>query len=196
MFLFKNQGGFQDSVEGLVRPLCDVQQGITSVGLVQNPEHGQFAGFPVWGSADGPIQSALAQLRFAFGIQIKVGLVLFQDLNNSKKPFERIIEGFGTNEVQIIGRRVVLGIAAVGRSRKPANRKIDAWRAKLPFIIPVWREIHDLKWSPGVLQDMSNHPVDLAITATAALVSKPPSVAQATQHKTIFYRGKFCFVQA
>src|SRR5712692_4327963 len=90
-----------NSVERTSRPCGDIQQAMASIRQIEHPEHRQFISPPLWTSYCS-IESALSQLRLAFGILIEIRQIALQHRKNRQTLCEGIGEMLWLNKVQII----------------------------------------------------------------------------------------------
>src|SRR5262249_2586824 len=80
--LLKHLRGSKQNTETQLRTLGNVQQAVLAIGIVQNPEHGQFELIGISVAAKGTVETTLAQLRLAFRVRIEVAPVGLQQVKN------------------------------------------------------------------------------------------------------------------
>src|SRR5262249_47429272 len=100
------------------------------------------------------------------------------------------------HKIQIVCRSMVFGETAMRRSHQTAYWKIERRRAKLPLIVTIWREVHDLVILAGMLQNVADSSVYLSGAATALLVGGLTRITHARYGQSVFDAGRLRFVQA
>ena len=131
-----------------------------------------------------------------FGIQIQIGPVILQDIQNGKIFPEGIGKAFRTHKGEVISGCMILGIAPVGRSHETADRQVETGRAVLPLIVTVWGKIHDFIILTGMLQDMGDCPIYVRVSPAALLVGGFSRITHAGRHQTVLYFVDPFFIQA
>ena len=64
----------------------------------------------------------------------------FDNVDDSSQYVKRMGEALGTQQREIVGRAVILGIFAIGRTYQATDRQIETGRAILPLIVPIRNE--------------------------------------------------------
>src|SRR5690348_6516395 len=80
---------------------------------------------------------------------------------------------------------MVLGILAVRGPPKAPHGKIEAWRAILPFVVTVRREIADFEGRALGPQDMLDRAIDVRGETPTALIVDGAPVADAGKHQAM-----------
>src|SRR5262245_47935355 len=97
-------------------------------------------------------------------------------------------------EIEIVGRRVVLGILAMRRAAKASHGEIESRRAILPLVVAVRRKISYRKGDTLGLEYMLDGAVDIGALPSAALVVERPAVAGAGEHEPVLDPLDCCLV--
>src|SRR5207245_6763314 len=98
---------------------------------------------------------------------------------------ERPSERGRANEIEVVGRRVVLGVVTVRRPGETADGEVETWRAVLPLVVSVGRERNHGVLGACLLQDVRDGVVDLGVAASAALAGERPAVAERREHEAV-----------
>src|SRR4029450_8393717 len=88
------------------------------------------------------------------------------------------------DELQVIGRGVILGKAAVRGPRQPPDRQVEPGRAELALVVAVRRELLHLEIAEPS-QDVGRRPVNYCIAPTALLVLEPAGIAEAREDAAV-----------
>jgi len=86
-----------------------VEKAGVAIGLVQHPEKGELIGTRI-GTAEPSVETSLAKLRLTPGRKVAKSPISLDDLEDRQCGTERIFQAFAPNQVEIVGRRVILGI--------------------------------------------------------------------------------------
>ena len=121
--LEESVGRSSDSGERQAGSLGDVEQRVSGVGEVENPQHGELALALVLPAAGRPVQAPTTELRLAVRIEVHVGRVVLDHGKGVEHVLERIGQALGADEVEVVRGRVVLGVATPRRAHKaPTGR--------------------------------------------------------------------------
>ena len=100
-----------DQPEVGARSLGDIEQRVPAIREREHPEHGQLLGLV--GVAQLAINAPFAQLRLAVGKQILITAISLEDLDQATKSVKGLCELVAADEIEVVGRGVVLGELAV-----------------------------------------------------------------------------------
>ena len=89
---------------------------------------------------------------------------------------------FGADEIEVVGRGVVLRVAAVGGTREAAHGQVEAGRAELAFVVAVGEERDLFVRLAAFGQHQRHDPVDVGIAPAAALVVVLAAIAHTRDH--------------
>src|SRR5215472_5736452 len=84
----EHRRGFGNPLESELRPLRDVEQRVSSVRLVQHPQHRQLDLLALHVAAHLPVEPALSELRLALRIKVDVGLVVLEHVHDREVGLE------------------------------------------------------------------------------------------------------------
>ena len=97
-----------------------------AVGIVEDPEHCHLGRLAVERAADRAVEPPAAELRLALRVLVHEAAVALEDVDDVDDRLERARELRGPHEVEVVARRVVLGIFTVHRPTQPADRKVES----------------------------------------------------------------------
>ena len=80
---------------------------------------------------------------------------------------------------------MILGILTEGRAHHASNRKIEAWRTELAFIVTVRIKLDHLRLIAGRPQYVLEDFIDLGVSTSTSLVSKAPFVTDAGHYEPV-----------
>ena len=125
---------------------------MASIGKIQDPKHGELANLSVRLASDLPVQSSLSKLRFAFRIQIQVGSVLFQDLDDRPAFYKGVRQN---TEAARNGDRPpsvwYSGNWPWGVLMKASHGQIESWRTELSLVVAIRGESNRAIGIAGIL---------------------------------------------
>ena len=104
------------------RANSDIEQVMRTVRKIEDPEHGHFPCRSILNTSHLAVKPASAKLRFAFRVEIHVIAIFLEDLDDSQQLLKRFPERSRGDEIEIVRRGVVLGIASVRCAHKASNR--------------------------------------------------------------------------
>ena len=88
------------------------------------------------------------------------------------------------DEIEIVGRGVILRKAPPDAPHQAADRKIETRRAILPLVIAIGRKFQNLgRASLQMAKNMRRRPIDLGISPAALLVMETARISDAGQHQ-------------
>ncbi len=116
--------GLLDGLEGHARALGDVEQAVLAVGEVEHPEQRQLALAAAVVAADRPVEArgGRAAARTWDSGSGSAGSPRARPSPRGRCASEPA-RALGPDEVEVVGRGVVLGVAAVRRARERADRR-------------------------------------------------------------------------
>ncbi len=91
----------------------------------------------------------------------------------------------GPDEVEVVGRGVVLGEPPVRRAHQAPDRKIEPRRAVLPLVVAVGHEVMDLVLAARVPQHVLDGPVDGGVAPATTLVRGVAAIADAREDQAV-----------
>jgi hypothetical protein len=112
--------------------------------LVEHPQHRLLA-LRGTAAAHLAVQTPFTKLWLALGMQVNITAVPLQNSHDALTGLETLLQMLGTYERQVVRRAVVLRVTAVYGARQAPDGKIKPWRAQLPLVVSIGREIHDLR---------------------------------------------------
>ncbi len=151
--LHQHLGGIVNHLERQPRSLRDIKQRVFAVRLIQHPETRVDIFFQSVAMRSF-IQAAPAELRLAKRTQVPVTPVFFQHVHNRGTNSQRFRQILRANEIQIVGRCVVLRKTSPHAAHQAADGKIETRRAILPLVISIRRKFQK---SPMTKSDGSEH---------------------------------------
>ena len=96
----------------------------------------------------GPEDAAPTELRLAFGIDVEVSAIIFQDVESSESLARESARNCGLTKSRSSPEVWYCGKFAMGRAHQAADRQVEARRAVLPLVVTVRDEVDDLVlWS-------------------------------------------------
>ena len=119
------------------------------VGVGQGPEHRHDASEARL-AAHGRVEAALAELGLAVRAEVECRPRRAPARPGSpRRRGVRRQQLVVLDEVEVVGRGVVLGVLAVRGAREPADRQVEAERVVLPLVVAVGRVVADLAARAG-----------------------------------------------
>jgi hypothetical protein len=147
-------------------------------------------------SAHGAIQAAASQLRFATRVLAQIGDVVFQNIKCRETLGEGVGQAGGLHEFQIIGRSVIFGEFAVGRSHEASYRQIETRRAVLPLIVPIRGKLVYGIVVAGMFQNLNDRAVNTCIASAALLIVDETAVSGTGKHQAVLNLAGMILIQA
>src|ERR1700681_3560090 len=83
----------------------------------------------------------------------------------------------GSDEIEIVGRRVILGNFAELAALEEPYRQVEPRRTVLALVVTVWRKIKDRRRQPRVTKSVNNRPIDPGIATSAFLVGRAAAIS-------------------
>ena len=141
------------------RTFGDVEQRVRAVGLVQHPEDRQLLRSRV-GAAETTVEAALPELRLASRREVSIRPVMLEDVEDVEGGSECRLEAIGADEVEVVGRRVVLRKLALERASETPDGKVEARRVELTLVPAPGDEVESPASAPP--DDVVACPIDRA----------------------------------
>ena len=91
----------------------------------------------------------------------------------------------GADKVEVIGRGMVLRKESVRRAAQAADGQVEPWRAVLPLVVSVGREVKNLEPLGTVRKHGQHRAVDLGVAPSRPLVMELARVADAHNHQPV-----------
>ena len=85
---------------------------------------------------------SLAQLRLRLRVHIQVGGVVLEHVEYPQVEMQGVGQELRTHEAEIVRRRVVLGVLAVGCPGQRTDGEVESGGAVLSLVVPVGGEVH------------------------------------------------------
>src|SRR5215470_9167975 len=176
-----------------MRPPRNVQQRVFAIGKIQNPK--PRVHFLANRIATGrPVQTALAQLRFAVRVKVAVATVVFEDIQDSNANTQRFSEPIRVDKFQVVSRSVVFRKSSPHASHQAPYWKIKPGRAILAFIVPIRREFQKLRGLALVSEHMHYGTIYFCISDAALLVMEVTLVANTGQDQPVANSRRRCLI--
>ena len=170
---------------GSARARRDVEQVVIAVGIVEDPEECHLGGLAVERAADHAIEPTATELRLALGVQVDEPAVALEHVHDVVDRLQRPGELRRLDEVEVVARRVVLGILAVHRATQPTDREVEARGTELALVVAVRGEVDDPRVVVRRAQHVLDGTVDVGVAAPALLVGEGSGVPDARDHQTV-----------
>ena len=168
-----------------IRHFGDIEQRVVAVAHVEHPQHRELPIGRVTIPADRLVQATPAQLGFALRIEIDVDAIAFEYADHIDEAGERLSEMLRAHEAQIVGRRMVFGKTAVGRSHKTPDSQIEPGRAELALVVTVRKKRLYAERPLAVLQYVLHHSVNFGVSSTALLVCEWRTIPDAGHNEAM-----------
>ena len=141
--------------------LGDIEQGLCTIALVEEPEHGHLFLIAILIAADSGVESALTELRFTIGELIDHDSVFEERVQGVDEDADGLLNGGGRDEIEVIEGVMVLWKLAVLAAHQETDRQVESGRAELALVVTVGRERFDaVRVGVQLVEDVGERLID------------------------------------